>query len=152
MKNIKKTTFIILTLSIIMFGCKKIKEEQGKTVLVKFEVKNTSTKNLKIFLFKPNDSLFKLIDINAGDSVFADEGFLRPAPTGPTYHLTNILDSAVILFSDGKMLIQTSRNGSNIDTINNIHLSRNYQYFNEKNPDFSRQQFTITENDYLRAK
>jgi len=142
----------MLLTSFVLFGCKGMEEELGKTVKVKIEVKNNSTKNLKIILFTPNDSLFKLVNINSLDSVIVEEGFLRPAPTGPTYYLTSSIDSAIIEFSDGKILLQTSGSRGNNDLINNILLDINYKYYETTNPEFTRKQFTITESDYLRAK
>jgi hypothetical protein len=77
---------------------------------------------------------------------------LHPAPGGPTYSLTNSIDSAIIEFNDGKKLIQTVSSRGNSDTINNILIDIFYKNFESINPDFVRKQFTIKNSDYIRAK
>jgi hypothetical protein len=142
---------MILCLSVFQ-GCKDETEEIGKTGKVKIELKNSSTKDANVLLFYPDNSMFKDLYIKSNDSVIAEEGFLRPAPTGPTYNLTVNLDSAVIIFSDGKKLVQTFGARGNNDSINNILQDLRFKYFESKNPEFTRKQFTITEADYQRAK
>jgi hypothetical protein len=146
-----KSALFVLFFSSILFGCKEV-EEKGKSVSVKIEVKNSSTKNLRVLLFFPNNSLFKDLNINSLDSIIVEEGFLHPAPDGPSYYLTNGVDSAEIIFSDGRKLIQTFYERGNNDTVNNILQDLRYKYFESFNPDFTRKQFTITEDDYNRAK
>lgn len=146
----KKILVVLIICSLI--GCKKIEEENGKSIIIKFEVKNSTSNNLRITLFRSNDSLFKNIEIFASDSMIIDEGFLHPAPGGPTYSLTNSIDSAIIEFNDGKKLIQTVGSRGRNDTINNILLDRYYKNFESTNPDFVRKQFIIKNSDYLRAK
>ena len=146
-----KKLLIILTIC-TLFGCKKIEEENGKSIFMKFEVKNVSSYNLKLSLFRSNDSLFKNIEIFASDSLIIDEGFLHPAPGGPTYNITNSIDSAVIEFADGKKLIQTVGSRGNNDTTNNILFDRYYRNLETTKSDFVKKQFTISNSDYLRAK
>lgn len=146
----KKILVVLIIYSLI--GCKKIEEENGKSIFIKFEVKNSTSNNLRLTLFRSNDSLFKNIEISASDSLIIDEGFLHPAPGGPTYSLTNSIDSAIIEFNDGKKLIQTVGSRGKNDTINNILLDNFYKNFESTNPDFVRKQFTIKNSDYLRAK
>lgn len=146
----KKILVVLIIYSLI--GCEKIEEENGKSIIIKFEVKNSTSNNLRLTLFRSNDSLFKNIEIFASDSLIIDEGFLHPAPGGPTYSLTNSIDSAIIEFNDGKKLIQTVGSRGKNDTINNILLDIFYKNFESTNPDFVRKQFTIKNSDYLRAK
>lgn len=150
MLNIKYLLFFLIITS--LFGCKKLEEENGNSIRLQFEVKNSSDYNLRLKLYSSNDSLFKNVEILTSDSLIADEGFLHPAPGGPTYHLTNSLDSAIIEFNDGKKLIQTRGSRGNNDTINNILLNKYYKNFESINSDFSKKQFTIYNNDYLRAQ
>ena len=145
--------YLIIILTILsQLGCKKIEEENGKSIFIKFEVKNNTSNSLILTLFRSNDSLFKSIEVFASDSLIIDEVFLHPAPGGPTYKLTNSLDSAILEFNDGKKLIQTVGSRGRNDTINNLLLDRYYKNFESTNPDFVRKQFTITNSDYLRAK
>lgn len=144
------TIFLMLISSLI--GCRKIEEEKGNSIFIKFEVKNLTSKDLKLLLFRSNDSLFKNVQIIAGDSMIIDEGFLHPAPGGPTYYLTSSLDSAVVEFSDGKKLIQTAGERGNNDTINNMLIDIYYKIFEQFNTEIVRKQFVVNENDYLRAK
>lgn len=146
----KKILVVLIIYSLI--GCKKNEEENGKSIFIKFEVKNSTSNNLRLTLFRSNDSLFKNIEISASDSLIIDEGFLHPAPGGPTYSLTNSIDSAIIEFNDGKKLIQTVGSRGKNDTINNILIDNFYKNFESTNPDFVRKQFTIKNSDYLRAK
>lgn len=146
-----KCLMILLTIC-ILFGCEEIEEENGKSIFIKFEVKNSTSNNIKLTLYRSDDSLFKQVEILASDSIIVDEGYLHPAPGGPTYSLTNSLDSAIIEFYDGKKLIQTVGSMGRNDTINNILLDRYYNNFESTNPDFVRKQFTIKNSDYLRAK
>lgn len=146
----KKILIVLIIYS--LFGCKKIEEENGKSIFIKFEVKNNSSYNLKLSLFRSNDSLFKNIEIFASDSLIIDEGFLHPAPGGPTYNITNSIDSVIIEFADGKKIIQTVGSRGNNDTINNILLDRYYINLETTNPVFVKKQFTISNSDYLRAK
>lgn len=147
----KTNIFILISFSILV-GCKKIDKEVGKSSKIKFEVKNNSTKDCKIFLYYNNDSLYKMIEIKYLDSHIVDEGILGPAPYGPTYSLTNSLDSSIIEFSDGKKLTQKFYERGNNDEINNILSSIYYKNYEYLNPNFVRKQFVIYESDYLRAK
>jgi hypothetical protein len=146
----KSLIFVLALCS--LFGCKKTEEENGKSILIKFEVKNNTSYDLKISLFRSNDSLFKDVQIAALDSLIIDEGFLHPAPGGLSYNITNSIDSGIIEFNDGKKLIQTVGSRGRNDTINNILLDRFYKNFESTNPDIVRKQFTIKNSDYLRAK
>lgn len=143
--------FILIILSSFQ-GCRKNQEESGKSVLVKLEIKNASSRKVFISLFDRNNTLFKNVEISSLDSMIVEEGFLHPAPAGPNYSLTNSLDSAIIEFSDGKKLIQTARSRGNNDNINNVLIDIFYKNFESLKPEFVRKQFTITESDYLRAK
>lgn len=146
-----KKIMIILTIYSLL-GCNKTEEENGKSIYIKFEVKNSTSNDLKLTLFRSNDSLFKDVKIAALDSLILDEGFLHPAPGGPTYSLTNSIDSAIIEFKDGKKLIQTVGSRGRNDTINNILFDSYYKNFESINSDFVRKQFTIKNSDYLRAE
>ncbi len=146
-----KNLIIILTI-LSLIGCEGTEEENGESVFIKFEIKNSTSNNIKLSLFRRNDSLFKYVEIFASDSLIVDEGYLHPAPGGSSYKLTNSLDSAIIEFNDGKKLIQTVGSRGRNDTINNILLDRFYKNFESTNPDFVRKQFTIKNSDYLRAK
>ncbi len=143
---------LIILIIYCLFGCNKTEEENGKSIFIKFEIKNSTSNSLKLTLFRSNDSLFKHVEIFASDSLIIDEGFLHPAPGGSSFNLTNSIDSAIIEFDDGKKLIQTYGSRGNNDTINNILLDRYYKNFESTNPDFVRKQFTIKNSDYLRAK
>jgi hypothetical protein len=52
---------LVFLLIYCLFGCKKIEEENGKSIIIKFEVKNSTSNNLKLTLFRSNDSLFKIL-------------------------------------------------------------------------------------------
>jgi hypothetical protein len=119
--------------------------KNDKTKFVSFETKNETTMNATIRLFRRNNDLFKEIIINSGDSSIVDEGYDTP-PYTPTFSLTVSIDSAVILFSDNKKLIQTIENRGNNDNINNI-LRRDF-YVNVNN----KLRFTLKQSDYLRAQ
>lgn len=147
-----KHTIIFLVIISSLIGCQKIEEEKGKSIFIKFEVKNLTSKDLKLMLFRSNDSLYKKVQIIAGDSMITDEGFLHPAPGGPTYSLTSSLDSAIIKFSDGKTLIQTAGERGINDTINNILVDIHYRIYEHFNSENVRQQFIINESDYMRSK
>ncbi len=146
----KKILAVLIIYSLI--GCNKNEEENGKSIFIKFEVKNSTSNNITLTLFRSNDSLFKNVEIIASDSLIVDEGYLHSAPGGSSYKLTNSLDSAIIEFSDGKKLIQTVGSRGNNDTINNILLVKYYKNIESRNTDFIKKQFTINNNDYLRAQ
>jgi hypothetical protein len=146
----KKLVFMLALYSLL--GCNKTEEENGKSIYIKFEVKNSTSNDLKLTFFRSNDSIFKYIQIKTLESLIIDEGFLHPAPGGPSYNMTNSIDSAIIEFNDGKKLIQTAGSRGKNDTINNILLDRYYTNYESINPDFVRKQFTIKNSDYLRAK
>ncbi len=150
MKNLKIISLIAM-LS-INYSCDENIEASGISTLVKLEVRNNAKKNVTIDFYYSNRTLFKKVLINSQDSIVVEEGYLRPAPTGPEYSLTHSLDSAIIVFEDGKVLTQTFFDRGNNDTINNILISSNYKSFESFNPTFARLQFTLTQADYLRAK
>jgi hypothetical protein len=143
---------IVISVIIVFFAfsCKEIEEENGPSIKVVFEFKNNSSKNVEIKLYKPDNFLLISKSVTPSDSALLDEGFLHPAPNGPTYRLTNNLDSAELIFSDGKRLVQTMGSRGITDTINNILSDRFYKSIPELGR--TRMQFTLTEQDYLRAK
>jgi hypothetical protein len=147
-----KTLLIIITALFVVQGCKEETEGLGKTWTIYFEVTNKSTKDARIMLYKTNNELFRDTLIKSSDSAIVDQGFLHPAPDGPTYQLTRTLDSAEIIFSDGRKLIQTSGLRGNNDFVNNILLGINYTNYEVQNTDIVRDQFVLTEDDYLRAQ
>ncbi len=146
-----KKLLILVSFFSIIISCKRDDSNQ-KTILFRFFIKNETSKNVKISFFYPNNELFKEISINSNDSILVDEGSLQIAPRGPSYNLTYSIDSAIIDFEDGKKIIQTIGIRSNNDTINNILLINNYKRYEMVNPNYVRKQFTVTTQDYLRAK
>ena len=140
-------------LALFMQNCKENIESEGDTALVKIEILNLSDKKVRIMLFHSNQSIFKDANINSLDSVILDEGFIHPAPGPITYKLTlSSIDSAQIIFADGKKLIQTYFKENYLDTINNLLRRDDYKTFESQNPSFARLQFTLNQSDYLRAK
>ena len=86
------------------------------------------------------------------DSILVDEGNIDPVG-GCSYHLTNSIDSAEILFSDDKKLMQICCERGINDTINNILTPVFYKgMVNRPKETMSKMMFTITEADHLRAK
>lgn len=133
-----------------LMACEPIVEEQGPRAKVVLEVKNSSTVDVELRAYSQNGALYLAKGIAAGDSQMVEEGFMNPAPHGPTYALTQGLDSAVFLFSDGKKLTQCFWERGLKDSINNVLSSQFYRIINE--PDRARLQFDLTEQDYLRAQ
>lgn len=145
-----KKSIIILLLTLPFLACEEIIEDNGPSVPVALEFKNSTSKGAEIKLYRPDNALFMSGNIAAGDSSLLDEGYLHPAPNGPSYSLTNSLDSAVILFDDGKKLTQTFFNRGVMDTVNNVLSDRFYQSIEEQGR--IRKQFILTELDYQRAQ
>ncbi|MHB1277076.1 MAG: hypothetical protein ACYC1Q_01610 [Bacteroidia bacterium] len=145
-----KTRILTFLVAILFIACEENIEDNGPSIKTAFEVKNGTSKDIEISLYKPDNLLFISRNISAGDSSIMDEGFLHPAPNGPSYSLTNSLDSAVILFDDGKKLTQCFFNRGVKDTVNNVLSDRFYQSFEEQGR--IRKQFILTEQDYQRAQ
>jgi hypothetical protein len=143
--------FLIISafLSIIIQSCED-EDRNVKSMNFRFFVKNESLRNLTIYFYYPNNDLYKQISISSNDSTIVDEGNISPVG-GSTFSLTNSLDSAIILFADGKKLIQTFYERGNNDTINNVLSSMHYKSLTP-NESIKNQLFILTENDYLRAK
>jgi hypothetical protein len=141
-----KQILILFSALIIIFSSCKGEDEDVKSRFVQFEIKNESNKDATIFLYRINNDLFKSLKLNSGDSNILDEGFTRRAPSYPTYSLTLSIDSAVIIFSDNKKLIQTYAPRGYNDTINNILDDRFYNDVNGK------LRFTLKQSDYLRSQ
>jgi len=142
-----KQILILFLASIIIFSSCKGEDEDGanKARFIQFEIKNESNKDATIFLYGSYNDLFKSLKVNSGDSSIMDQGSTGQAPSPPTYSLTRTLDSAVILFSDNKKLIQTYAARGNNDTINNILDDLFYNDVNGKS------RFTLKQSDYLRS-
>jgi hypothetical protein len=145
-----KQILILFSALIIIFSSCKGEDEDVKSMNFRFIVKNESFKNITIYFYYPNNNLYKQISISSNDSAIVDEGNISPVG-GSTFSLTNSLDSAIILFADGKKLIQTFYERGNNDTINNVLSSLHYKSLTP-NESIKNQLFILTENDYLRAK
>lgn len=143
MKNIALIS--LLTLASVFQSCKDGEDEKIETCFKQFEAKNESNIKAIIYLFKPNNILFKQVIIDVADSAILDEGNCN-APHTPEYLLTISLDSAIIEFSDGKRLIQTVRNRIKMDTINNVLSNLSYNTSNKK------MRYILRQIDYQRAK
>ncbi|MCK9482380.1 MAG: hypothetical protein M0R38_11625 [Bacteroidia bacterium] len=143
MKNIALIS--LCTLALVLQSCREGDDGNTKSCFKIFEAKNESNKKAVIYLFKPNNSLFKQVTIDVGDSSILDQGNCN-APHTPEYLLTISLDSAIIEFSDGKRLIQTFGNRIKMDTVNNILSNLSYISSNNK------MRFNLRQLDYQRAK
>ncbi len=141
--------FIILALP-LMQSCDKPDDASAKTISFQFIVKNSTSKNVDLFLYTTSNNLFNTITIKSLDSQIVDEGNVSPVG-GTTYSITNSLDSAVFKFVDSKILIQTVSSRGINDTINNVLSS---VFYKSISPDetIKKKIFVLTENDYQRAK
>jgi len=138
---------LILTACILICACNKENPEQSSRV--RLEIRNLSSQDVELFLYNRVNQLKINESIASMDSAIVEEGFIHPAPGGPTYLLTTSnLDSAVIAFEDGKKLVQTRPSREKNDTINNILFDSSYVIYDEE----GRLQYTLTQEDYERAK
>ena len=140
-----KYIFTIIMISSLFQSCKDPSELNIKARFIQFEIKNESSKDVTIYLYKRNNDFYKSVNVYHGDSAILDEGYETP-PYTPTYAITVSIDSAVILFSDNKRLIQTFENRGNNDTVNNILDRSFYSEINKK------YKFSLKQSDYLRSK
>lgn len=136
--------YLILASLLVLLGCKNDTDQGVKSQFVRFDIKNESDKEVTIFLYRRNNELFKEQLLKSGETAILDEGY-ESAPYSPTYSLTVSLDSAFILFEDNKTLVQTIRNQTQNDSINNILNRLFYVKFN------GNLRFTLRQSDYLRA-
>ena len=140
---------LILTACVLICACNKENPEQSSRV--RLEIRNLSSQDVELFLYDRVNELAINESIASMDSAIVEEGFIHPAPGGPTYLLTSSnLDSAVIVFDDGKKLVQTSYARSSYDSINNILHPTFYKGFIDESA--TRLQFTISNSDYDRAE
>lgn len=139
---------LILTACVLICACNE-EEPKYSVVRVTFEIRNLSSQDVELFLYNRVNQLKINESIASMDSAIVEEGFIHPAPGGPTYLLTTSnLDSAVIAFEDGKKLVQTRPSREKNDTINNILFDSSYVIYDEE----GRLQYTLTQEDYERAK
>jgi hypothetical protein len=141
---------VLLLISFSLLSCRN-EEVTVALSSIKIELKNASSQNTRFLFFDFDGSVYKEALINSGDSIIIEEGVINPAPDGPTYSITMALDSAQIIFPNMKKLIQTKgENRTFRDTVNSVLHETYYKRYSEGN--FTRMQFTLTEEDYLRAQ
>ncbi len=143
-----KTFKFLIIICFLFSNCDET--DKGNLVNYKFYIKNETGKSFSLSLFKQNNSLFSSTSINIDSIELLDEGFLDPG-FDIQFSLTKDLDSAEFIFSDGKKLVQTYFNRGINDTINNV-LSSSYFKMSNSNEITKTFFFTLSENDYLRAK
>jgi|GEM_PF-3206874 hypothetical protein len=145
-----KYLFILILALPLMQSCDKPDDASAQNISFQFIVKNSTSKNVDLFLYTSSDNLFKTITIKSLDSQLVDEGNVSPVG-GTTLSITNSLDSAVFKFIDSKILIQTVSSRGINDTINNVLSSVFYKSISPGET-IKKKLFILTENDYLRAK
>lgn len=132
---------------IFIVACKK---ENDKTPLkeIKFEFENKSSLGFRIEFYFPNNSKFSETYISPSNSIVIDSGYFYPAPDGPSYKITYLLDSATITFNDGKKLYYTTK--PNKPETNNPLLISSYNI--QEFQSYYLNNFTISTDDYNKAQ
>ena len=142
-----KYSSILLLFLLFNFACEKDKNETPLKE-IKFEVKNNSSLGFRIEFYYPNNSKFSETNISPSYSIVIDSGYIYPAPDGPSYKITYLVDSATITFSDGKKLYYT-KNPNKPETNNPLLIS---SYYIQEFQSYYLNTFTITTEDYNKAK
>lgn len=140
---------IYIPFVIILNGCNET-DKKGKVVYYEFMLVNKSTKPVTLNLFRKDTVLYNSIFIDSNLTQLIDKGNEDPG-MAQEFFLTNLLDSAQFIFSDGKMLTQTYFKKGNNDTINNVLFIIHYNTI-ELTDEKKKLLFTLTEADYLRAR
>lgn len=155
--QLQLTKYLIMFLAFLLQSCDKktvAPEEKEKSELrYRYYAKNNSGETAYVYLYRWDNSILTAVGINPSDSMMIDYSFNSTKGTF-MQELYRTLDSAIILFPNDKKLVQTiSLNGNRItrDTINNILSPDNYKTVKTDETSYQ-STFTLTENDYLRAK
>ena len=143
-----KLVIFICLLSLLVSSCHET--DSGNSIYHEYWLKNESGKTVTLYLYKKDSSLFSSIVALDSSLHLIDKGENDPG-FGMQYYITNRLDSAQFIFSDGKKLVQTYLEKGLNDTINNVLAEAFYK------PASTTENkrvlvFTLTPSDYNRSK